>query len=287
MDDMPSAIILARNPRTSSVDELKTYQGNEIFLNNGDEFQIRLFNPLIEKIGVQLSINGKQSGNLLVLNPGEDATIDRFIDDKRRMIFETYMYDESNPSAKKAVANNGNIEIKFFKERFQINTVNPNWYYSNSTTNITTTFGGTTATFTTSGNLNNLGTPQYRSDKFADNIFQSPGVFCCKTDLSHQTLDFADDFENNNVQEPIKMSSKQLKSLKETGIISKGAESDQNFKNVNVEFENFPFHQISYFLKPMSEKNSVTKEIREYCEICRYRIKKKSYLYCPKCGHKL
>ncbi len=279
MDGMPSAIILARNPRTSSVDELKTYQGNEIFLNNGDEFQIRLFNPLTEKIGVQLSINGKQSGNLLVLNPGEDVTIDRFIDDKRRMIFETYMYDESNPSAKRAVVNNGNIEIKFFKEHFQINTVNPNWYYSNTITN------NGSPIYTTLGNTDSMGTT-YTSCNTVNNNFNSPGVFRCEADLSHQTLDFADDFVND-VQEPFKSRSKSLKSLKETGIVSKGAKSDQNFKSVDVEFENFPFYQISYFLKPISEKNTSTREVRDYCIQCHYRVRNNTWQYCPKCGNKI
>ena len=123
-DDMPSAIILAKNPRTSSLDELKSYQGNTIYLNNGDEFQIRLFNPLREKIGVQIGMNGDLSQSLLVLNPGEDVTLDRFLDDKSKMLFETYVYDASNPSAANAVAENGNIQVNFFKEkkRIQVNS---------------------------------------------------------------------------------------------------------------------------------------------------------------------
>ena len=102
MDSTPSAIILARNPRTSSLDELKTYQGNDIFLNNGDEFQIRLFNPLTEKIGAQVTINGKIPNRLLVLNPGEVVDVDRFIDEQRRMVFETYQYDDGSQAARNA-----------------------------------------------------------------------------------------------------------------------------------------------------------------------------------------
>ena len=116
-DNMPSAIILAKNPRTSSLDELKSYQSNTIYLNNGDEFQIRLFNPLREKIGVQIGMNGDLSQSLLVLNPGEDVTLDRFLDDKSKMLFETYVYDASNKAAANAVAENGNIQVNFFKEK--------------------------------------------------------------------------------------------------------------------------------------------------------------------------
>lgn len=258
-DSMPSAIILARNPRTSSLDELKTYQENDIFLNNGDEFQVRLFNPLREKIGAQLSINGKLSNRLLVLNPGETADIDRFIDEKRRMMFETYKYDDNNPAAKNAIANNGLIEIKFFKE-FQP-------YYYNLTTS-TFNLGNTT------------GAPYYGNNT----TLTSSSVFNCST-----SLDFnSPGVPLQEVDRSVKSSRKLSKSkLKETGIVSKGEESNQEFKSVNIQFESFPFHTISYKLKPMSEKNSYSTEVRDYCTSCGYRIRNDKWMYCPKCGNKV
>ena len=244
-DSMPSAIILARNPRTSSLDELKSYQGNDIFLNNGDEFQIRLFNPLKEKIGAQISINGKLSNHLLVLNPGEVANIDRFVDEKRRMIFETYKYDDNNPAAREAVANNGSIEIKFFKEYQPI-------YYNTSCTNY-----------------------------IVDDTLFGNSVFCCNT----SSLDFA------SPGVPLKEVDNSRKlcksSLKETGIVSKGEKSNQEFKSVDIQFETFPFYTISYKLKPMSEKNSYSTEVRDYCTNCGYRIRNDKWMYCPKCGNKV
>lgn len=253
-DSMPSAIILARNSRTSSLDELKTYQGNDIFLNNGDEFQIRLFNPLQEKIGAQVSINGKSSNRLLVLNPGEVADIDRFIDERRRMIFETYKYDDSNPSARKAVANNGLIEIKFFKE------YQP--YYYNLTT----------STFNC---INTTGTPYYDNNT---TTLTSNSVFTCSSNL-----DFVSDNESSTYKS--KKLSKSI--LKETGIVSKGEKSNQEFKSVDIQFETFPFYTISYKLKPMSEKNSYSTEVRDYCTNCGYRIRNDKWMYCPKCGTKV
>jgi hypothetical protein len=255
-DSMPSAIILARNPRSSSLDELKTYQGNDIFLNNGDEFQIRLFNPLSTKIGAQVSINGKESNHLLVLNPGEDVVVDRFIDEQRRMIFETYQYDESNAAARAAVANNGIIDLKFFKEYFP--PVYPSWNVVN-----TTTIFGDTSTLTSN------------SMCYDSNVFQ------CSSNL-----DFASENELNKSEINLGKISKSLKSRKETGRVSKGDKSSQNFQNVDVQFEVYPFHTITYHLKPMSERKS-TREVREYCVQCHYRIRKPSYLYCPKCGNKL
>ena len=95
-DGVPVGIVLAKNPKTGSLDELKTYNENVIYLNDGNEFQIRLFNPLQQRIGVLISINGESSNSYLVLNPGQDVTIDRFIDAQKKMVFETYQYDSNS-----------------------------------------------------------------------------------------------------------------------------------------------------------------------------------------------
>lgn len=303
-DSMPSAIILARNPRSSSLDELKTYQGNDIFLNNGDEFQIRLFNPLSTKIGAQVSINGKDSNHLLVLNPGEDVVIDRFVDEQRRMIFETYQYDDNNAAAKAAVANNGIIDLKFFKEYFP--PVYPSWNTVTTAGSFSISGGCFTTTqgiYGPSGNGGTIGcasTPTSSGTYFAANLSSgnldsqifnmSCGVLQDKsyvdgTPICDSNLDFESDFENKNIRSSRKLSKSISK--KETGRVSKGAKSSQDFKSVDVQFEVYPFHTIVYRLKPMSEKNSLVREVREYCTSCGYRLRNDKWMFCPKCGEKL
>jgi hypothetical protein len=260
-DSMPSAIILAKNPQTGSLDELKIYQINNIFLNNGDEFQIRLFNPLREKIGVQICFNGKSSSHYLVLNPGEDTIIDRFIDDQKKMVFETYKYDNNNTAAKNAVANNGLVEIKFYKEYFYIPT---EWY--TYTTNIPygTPYNGS---ITTSGtfNLTNSNANTCLNNAYSNNIINDSSVY--------QNLEFTNE---------------KTKSIKETGRVEKGEQSEQLFENVQTQFEITPFHNISYYLRPFSEKNTYVKtDVRKYCTKCGYRLRNSSWSYCPKCGNKL
>jgi len=257
-DSMPSAIILAKNPRTSSLDELRTYQGNTIYLNNGDEFQIRLFNPLREKIGVQIGMNGDLSQSLLVLNPGEDVIIDRFLDDKSKMLFETYIYDANNKDAVNAVALNGSIHINFFKEKkVQIPNVKlyrhaPLYTFDNDiyrTTNNITFDASTTLT----------------SNAFYSNTIDSQ---------ISQNLSF--------VSDPVP------EFKKETGRIEKGNESSQNFHEVKIEFEHYFFHTVIYNLKPTSERSTTvteTKQIVQYCTECGYRRRSKSHNYCPKCGN--
>lgn len=298
-DNAPSAIILARNPRSSSLDELKTYQGNDIFLNNGDEFQIRLFNPLSEKIGAQVSINGKSPNRLLVLNPGEVVDVDRFIDEQRRMIFETYKYDDGSQAARNAVANNGIIQINFHKEFVPIQ-----WPVYNTGTVTTMGISGSSGpTYATLHNLNGMGNVNigttlgggttsncFHSSTTIDvnnttftassQPFISPGVYCCDMDLS-----FVSDVESEIKSRGT--SRKLSKSIKETGRVEKGEKSDQKFKSVDIQFDTFAFHTIIYHLKPMSEKNSYVKEVREYCTTCGYRLRNDKWQFCPKCGEKL
>ena len=292
-DSMPSAIILARNPRSSSLDELKTYRGNDIFLNNGDEFQIRLFNPLTTKIGAQVSINGKVSNHLLVLNPGEDVVVDRFIDEQRRMIFETYQYDDNNSAAKNAVANNGIIDLKFFREYFP--PIYPTWNNTTVTSMPISGGCGTTLTSGAYGSVGSAGTPgTYFSLTNSNSRTYDSNVFLCSSNLDFVS-DNSSEFVSPGVyaNEPDKSEiksrklSKSIKSMKETGRVSKGAKSTQNFQDVDVQFEIYPFHTIIYQLKPMSEKTSYVTEVREYCTACGYRLRNDKWMFCPKCGEKL
>ena len=263
---MPSAIILARNPRTSSLDELKTYKGTDIFLNDGNEFQIKLFNPLQEKIGVSISINGKKPNHLLVLNPGEESIIDRFVDERRKMVFGTYQYDSNNSAAKKAVEYNGLIDIKFFKE-YTPPVIHNTWI----TTNTPIPYYGISGTGTA------INPPKWESTRTIDGNYVNMS-------LTNDTIgtvysNFSQDLEFKD--------SKSTKDLKETGIVSKGNESNQNFQSVNVSFEPFPFYTLTYKLKPMSEKKSYDVDVREYCTNCGYRLRNNKWQYCPKCGSKI
>ena len=72
----------------------------------------------------------------------------------------------------------------------------------------------------------------------------------------------------------------------ETGRIEKGSESNQSFVNDNTSFEYLSFHNITYNLKPVSQKPVEISEIKRYCK-CGYRIRKNSWKFCPKCSSKI
>ena len=246
-DSMPSAIILLKNPRNGSLDELKIYENKNIFLNDGDEFQIRLFNPLGEKIGVQININGQYTDQYLILRPGEDVTIDRFINDKRKMIFETYKYDDGNALAKKAVANNGLVEIKFYKE-YSFNTYStyPTYPY-----------------YTTYPYYNNTNQPNWVGGTYSSSIPTFNSNTGTDTNINYSSLK-----ETGRVEKG-EQSKQKFESI------------DVYFQSYH--FHSIDYHLIPISEKESYTK----KEIREYCAFCGYRLRKNNWVYCPKCGSKI
>jgi hypothetical protein len=240
MEQDPSVQILVKNQKTNLSEEVKVYNGKEIFLKDGDYFQLRFFNPLDEKIAASIEFNNKKEETLLVLNPGQKSTIDRFLDSDRKMIFETYLVDDNDEKVEEAIKNNGIVKIKFYKQL----------YYSNISVNelLLTYPTYPIYSYPISGNINTTFTNDTTFETENNNFYS-----CCVSE-------------------------------KETGIVSKGEKSNQEFKNDYSEFEFSHFHEVSYNLKPMSNKPKEVKKIRQYCPECRYRLRKPTWKFCPNCG---
>lgn len=254
LDKIPSAIV------TAGGSEKKIYEGNSIYLTKGDNFELRFFNPLREKVGIEIIFNGqKKNDGYLVLNPGEDVILDRFLNDKKRMVFDTYMVDSNNQSAVEAAALNGIIEVNFYKER--------NYY---NYCNFASTFNNNSRSYSTGGQIYvNTTTQEY-------DLSYTPDSTTYGSSINSVGVGSATPTSSLNVNE----------NLKETGRVEKGNESNQDLNLVNIEFEITPFHYIKYFLKPLSTKTITTSEIRLYCTKCGYRLRKQNWVYCPKCGKK-
>lgn len=96
----------------------KIYPGNKIYFEDGSEFMIELFNPLQDSVLAELKINNKLASSTgLILRPGERFYLDCFIDEKKKFIFKTYEVEVGSEVVQKAIANNGNIEINFYREK--------------------------------------------------------------------------------------------------------------------------------------------------------------------------
>lgn len=262
LDSTPSAIV------TVAGAEKKIYQNGQIFINDGDNFEIRLFNPLQTKIGVSIMFNGiNKNDGLLVLRPGEDITLDRFLGEKKKMKYETYTIDGDNSAAVKATAQNGLVEFKFFKEK-SYNEIYRG-FTTFSTNNNSRCYSKGCCTTTSSLDSQNINYSEYVAENTAQNI-----------DYSQY---FADMTFNTQLSASMNTRSKKI----ETGRIESGPKSNQELKTVDVDFESSSFHTITYQLKPNSQKPVDIQEVRNYCSKCGYRIRKSSWVYCPSCSQKI
>lgn len=218
-------------------------KGN-IYLKDGDEFEIEIFNPLETPVLADIRINGESiSKNGLVIKPGQRNYLDCFIDTKRKFKFETYNVEETK-EVKEAISNNGLLEIFFYKEdvikfnnwqdRYRRTVIKEYypvyidrnwWYYPYNGCfggNLNGSFGG-------SFGGNSIGT-LYSSSNINCSVDSSQSSFA--TNLSNS-------FENKTL---------------ETGRIEQGEESNQKFDNVYMNFEENYIHSIIYNLLPESRK---------------------------------
>lgn len=123
---------------TTNHNRLKAYLPNNIYLTNGQSFELELFNATTNRQKILISINGKLiSTSGLVLKPGQRSYLDRFIDSPNKFIFESYVVDGSLASLQ-AIALNGNIKVEFFNEVSPQPTRNylkpTSWDYNGGTT---------------------------------------------------------------------------------------------------------------------------------------------------------
>jgi len=277
-DVEPSAIV------TVNGSEKKIYDNNQIFLNPNDNFEFRFFNPLQEKIGIEINFNGQKKGNsLLVLNPGEDITLDRFLDDKKKMKYSTYFINGKNEQAVKATENNGLVTINFFKEKLWNNQT---WITTTAIFNNTRSsngfYGGNQmySEYISENTENPIEYSDYLGDTSNSNITLDSMVVrsTYTANLSDDLKSFSPENKNSRVYTNEKL---------ETGRVEKGEESKQDFESVDTKFETTAFHTINYTLKPESTKEKNVGEIRNYCTDCGYRIRKNTWSFCPKCGEEL
>ena len=248
---LPSANITTKKSR------LKEY-GNTVYLNDGTQFEIELFNPKDKPVLAKIKLNGSYiSSSGLILKPGQRVFLERFIDVDKKFKFETYEVEDSK-EAVNAIRNNGLVEVEFYDEQVYIQ--NYYWYGGNTLTLGNSTGNWiTTPTFTSSGS-----TALYSSAA-------GSGIINCSSSISSSTAD---------------MSAKKEKT-KETGRVEHGEKSEQRMESGYGNFTSWASNTIKWQIMPTSAKPVEASEIRNYCPSCRTRIKKSSWKFCPSCGENL
>ena len=287
----PSAWIVVNNQKDKSKPSdrgRKSIKNGKVYLDDGQEFEIELHNPLQECVLCDIKLNGQSiSKSGLVLRPGERFYLDCFIDDKKKFIFNTYEV-ENNEESEKAIQKNGLLEVFFYKEQVvSINNwkdrfdrviiekwypvyypVYREWYYPQtwitygsgttlsgtsypSTTTINTVLN-TPSTFTSGTTLTTNGSTNLNTvyNSNSSTLTSGDSVNAYYSNVSYTTDDML-----------MSVNSSKINTSLETGRVEKGTSSSQKFVEIDMDFETNYLASTIIQILPSSRKPVETKEI--------------------------
>lgn len=247
---------------TSNRNRIKQYE-DSVYLKDGQQFELEIFNPHQCKVLAKISINGKEISQAgLVIRPGQRIYLERYLDIAKKFKFETYEVEDSKES-KEAIAKNGEVKVKFFYEQ---NLRGNYWYRNSMTINSNNWNGLRTTTINPNTLFTTTGTSQF-------------GAGISYTSNTAGTLSYGGTTVNN-ISIPVAGSL-------ETGRVEEGSNSKQKFSEENGSYNYWVNETVIIKLLPLSKKPVEVAEIRNYCGGCGSRVKKSSWKFCPSCGESL
>ena len=235
---------------------------DQVFIKNGSDFELELFNKETETVYVGITIEGKEEGSKLILRAGERVFVERYIEDNKKLNFSTYNVDENNKEVDKAIAKNGLIELHFYVED------KPDWNNYNWVN--TGPWDSTTYTANTM-NIQCNTTTDFDGSCTTDTVGMASNTM--------SGLDSLDDTDRSMMNRAVK-GSRKLSAQKETGKIEKGDISDQHFNKKFLDINLFYIGMQTIKLLPESERQA----IKHYCTACGVKQRKSSWSFCPSCG---
>jgi hypothetical protein len=259
--------------------------GQTVYLNNGDEFQLELFNPSSTTVLAKIKLDGSYiSGGGIVLKPGQRVYLERYLDDPRKFKFETYEVDGTSNEVLDAISGNGDVVIDFFDEYKQ-----PVW---NNNITYGGSFGGPIHTYNSNPLNINAG---YVNGQTTTNInYSSTNT----AGVSFTTTSMSNTFEGPNKRgvlrslksKPNSRSEVTMDMLStdsiETGRVEKGGKSDQSFKTVDKTFNHYACSTSIWKILPVSQQVFEKQDLKVYCGNCGTKKRRDSHLFCPHCGEK-
>lgn len=248
-----------------------------VYLNDGDEFQIQLFNPTNRVIGAKIKFKDEHRSSqdsLVVLKPGERVWLERFLDCHDKFVFNTYEVSNSS-QVMEAIKDNGDLTIEFFYESENrsrgITVSQPTILFSQPLCEQTYYCGDVllgTNSCITSSSANCLG--------FADSATTATTATYCSASTATA----------KGISDGPRKLSKKASSV-ETGRVEHGGYSNQSFKNVYYDFEYWPFYTKYVKLLPTSRKQYSDSDLKKvYCTNCGKKLSPK-FRFCPACGAKV
>ena len=272
--DQPSVNLCINKSRT------KLYNKNtEIpvyYLKSGTEFSLELFNPTVNTILAKIYLNNNAiSQGGLVIMPGQRIFLDRYFDIPKKFKFDTYEVSNTE-EVRKAIQNNGDVKVEFYKEQIPIPYWNPMIWYDYPNYNQPINFKQPWENIT------------YSTD--SDNITLTAGInpcpSSCNSFYNHSQSEVTLDMVNQDIE--FKTLPKRPNKTLETGRVEAGSYSNQKFESVNKNFEYLPFHTVEYKLLPVSQKVNTVDDLKVklYCSSCGKKVKPTDS-YCGGCGNKI
>lgn len=243
-------------------------KGKSVYLNDGTEFEIELYNPTSTLVSAEIYINNKRISNKqIVIYPAQRIHLDRYLDKSSKFKFSTYKVSGSDAEIKEAIKNNGLIKVIFYKERkddiINHTIFNKGIFYGND--------NGW-------NNRNNI-------------LIENP--FFCDTTGTMYTSDASNTYTSSisNISGSLEFKSDNLsKKITESGRVGEGSQSNQKLTSINANFSNIPLCEYEYNILPKSSKPVIDSNdinVTTYCTNCGYRKRKASWKFCPKCGNKI
>lgn len=254
---------------------LKEYSSNGrcVYLNDGDEFQLELFNPTSDILGCRIRINNRWMENILVIRPGERIWLERYLDRDSRFKFKTYDIEDS-AEAKAAAADNGKVTVSFYREKKAQTYITAYPLYEGWNTSITYSTPEWKADFSnkicTAGQDDTYYPPQFA---FSNTVYTSASAGEQDTVVPRLQPQFAAYATQD--------------SYIETGRVEYGSKSGQSFTTeYGITFDDFPAMIETITLLPMSRKPFYKNDAeKRYCTQCGKKLSPK-FRYCPVCGTK-
>lgn len=244
-----------------------------VYLKNGDEFQLELFNPTETKVLARIELNGKSIGSGIILRPGERVFLERYISEAKKFLFETYKVNGNNKEVQKAIESNGDVVVTFFKERIEnvlpityIDNILINRYDSGKYTQPITWTTSTALLNNDKSLTSNIGLTSFSNTAPVSNYASTDSL---NLDMQKKTL------------------SKSVRSKSiETGRVEKGSYSNQKLVSDSTKFEYTYSWKSEWKILPESRKEVTINDLTQYCSNCGRRRRGDKEKFCPSCGVK-
>lgn len=244
----PSAFITVNKQRLRQ-------DGKSVYMKDQTEFEIELYNPTKEKIMAMIEMNGTPiSDSGIILKPGQRVFLERFLDDEKKFLYETYVVN-NNKETKEATQNNGKVTVRFHKE----SKPRPRSLTYGSVFNGSSGFGYSEIIYTDY---------KYNNPVITHNTNEFNGI--------NNTF-FTNSFANTEISNSMRKV--------ETGSVEQGSESNQELRSTHGNFEWFYTWSDEWKIMPYSQQPVQAKDLVERCAKCKTKLKS-NYKFCPECGEK-